>query len=523
MRKAWFLFLGVLLPSCVSSGPDPFLVDVQERTQKLEVLLQGEKKARERLSRRVTEIQDSLAALQEKLDRNLSRVLSFEEEGKKERVAGLGRLESRMEELRAGTAKVFRDLYLQVKTALSGLARVEKSLGAFEAARKETEKKVSAGLDATRNLAAGVEALGDGLRSLEEGAARAGRERAGILAELGRLEKTLRTLPAKFPRIPEPVNPLPEWKALAASLEKRLASLEASLGELERLWAEDLKGLLAGVEDSLRKDRGRWKALAARLEAMEVRLGKIGAPSRAPASEPFRGKAGASSRPGGKALPRPSTASAREGGPSRGRGEVPPPPTRVPPSSITVEGERAWDPVTGLGAASWPWLLGMGAFLFFLLVWALKGGNGEERGDLPVRDEEGPPLRAMEGSREGGDGGGKESPARSPSREDPSLGEGRPVLSSRVRAGEVPPPGDPGEKPPSRILVEIPLGREAGEEDALVRRALKLLEVSPLCLADPPVQVEPDRASGKIRVSFWVPGFALPEEIQELASRLERL
>ncbi len=492
MRRTLSLVLLLSAGGCVSSGPDPFLVDIQERTQKTEVLLQGEKKAREKLARQVSSLLETVRSLREELDREGTRAASREAERKKQWSLGWSRLEGRLASLEESTTKILQALALRVQTALDGLARLEKGLGDLQRSREETARGLRENTKALQAVQAGTAALEKSLSSLEEGAARAAEERAGILARLEKQGKLLSGLPSKFPK--------PENQKLfsrISRIESRLALLENSVKELRRLWEADVRGVLSELKDSLRFGRGETAALARRLEELEKKVraapwkkepGRVEGPASLPASKPS-GILAARSRPV----------------PSRRAGALP------APLAAGGEGENPWDPATGLGARTWPWLLGMGAFLFLLLVWALKGNasQAEEGERFPEAEVGGP------GGGPGAEGGEAALPPRGSAVRPSSRGQAV-IPASRTS-------GPAGDLPPTRVMAELAPGREGAGAEERVREALRILESSPLCLADPEIQVEPDKETGKTRIFFWVPGFATPEEIRELASRVESL
>ena len=500
MKRRLSLFLLLLGWGCVSSGPDPFLVDIQERTQKVEVLLQGEKKEREKLARRVSTLLEAARILQEKLDREREAASLREEAGKRDRAAWRTRLEQSLASLAEGTGKALQNLSLQVKTALAGLARVEKGLQDLERAGAQESRLAEERSREIQKLEDRISPLEKGLRSVERGIARAAAERSGILARLGDVAAALKNLPSKFPK-PQTGNPFP-------GLEPRLSALETSVDRLRRIWEEDIRGVLSGLKESLVSWREETTALEGKLARLEAKvqaasLAREGAatrPSDVPAavtkpSEPssrptFVKKSG---RPG-EALPLPSR-------PAVGPGE-----TSLPGMSSMETDGNPWDPVTGLGARSWPWLVGIGAFLFLLLLWALRGNAS------PVEEEE----RGGKRDEPGGEIGLERPLSTSPTRRAPSSSRRLPPSTPSGAAEEE-------DLPPTRVLAELPSGKGGEDEETRIRRALGILETSPLCLADPPVQVEPDPETGKVRIFFWVPGFATPGEIEELASRVESL
>lgn len=488
MRKTLSLVLLLFAGACVSSGPDPFLVDIQERTQKVDVLLQGEKKAREKLARQVSALAEKVQVLQETLDRERALSASREAQRKRDWSLGWSRLEGEIAGLRENTAKTLRALALQARTALEGLARLEKGLGGLRRAQEETARLAGENNKALRGAEAGRAALEKNLASLEKGAARAAAERAGILARLEQVERKVEGLPARFPR--------PKGKERLSGIESRLARVESSVKRLERLWEEDVRGILSGLADSLRSRRGEAEALAKRLDLLEK---KVQAASMRGARRAMPPSSVPASKPVQKVLAQ------SKAGAGRAAGELP------LPLAAGGEQENPWDPVTGLGTRTWPWLVGMGAFLFLLLVWALKGnGSGAEVGE--TAREEG----TRDGGRETLESPGK--PASSTGVSPPRSSSQGPALFPGARA-----PGPDGELPPTRVMAELAPGGEGSREEDRIREALRILETSPLCLADPEVQVEPDKETGKVRIFFWVPGFATPEEIRELASRVESL
>ncbi|HHI69143.1 MAG TPA: hypothetical protein ENJ97_07470, partial [Planctomycetes bacterium] len=248
MRKSLSLVLLLFAGACVSSGPDPFLVDIQERTQKVEVLLQGEKKARDKLARQVSALAEKVQTLQETLDRERALSASREAQRKKDWSLGWSRLEGEIARLSENSARTLKSLSLQVRTALEGLARLEKGLGDLRRAQEETARLAGENRKALQGAEGRSAAAEKSLASLEKGITRAAAERAGILARLEQVERKVEGLPARFPK--------PEGKERFSGLESRLARVESSVKELERLWKEDVRGILPELADSLRSRRG---------------------------------------------------------------------------------------------------------------------------------------------------------------------------------------------------------------------------------------------------------------------------
>ncbi len=500
MRRLLFAVLLPFLASCVSSGPDPFLVDIQERTQKVETLLQGEKKAREKLARQVSALLDTAKTLREQLERETSLAASREQERKRDWSAGLARWEQDLASLAESTGKAFRALGLQVQSALAGLARLEKKWQESQKGREQAGRLAEENAKAARELADRVAALEKGLSSLEKGLTRASAERAGILARLAEMEKALEGMPSKFPKSP--------GRELFSGLQSRMERVERGLERLRTIWEEDVRGVLSGLSHSLRSWSGKTEDLAVRLDQLEEKVRKAS----------FRRNGGATP-PSTRKAPHPFPASRPfRLAPARAKAAGGPIAKVGPPVALQETGKNPWDAVTGLGARTWPWLVGMGALLFFLLAWALKGGEAPAE-----KEEEG----EEEGKRGHGRGAsGQDEPADRvggaslrASRKGPA-GEAA-LVSSPFAAQRNASPGE--ELPPARVLAELPLEKEGEDREVRVRKALEILESSALCLADPEVQVETDQAGGKIRIFFWAPGFAPSEEIQELASRLESL